>query len=847
MWSLLAGSARQHADRPAILAPARVPLTYGELAAHVARTARHLRHRGLGTQSRVAVVLPNGPEMATAFVAVASCSVCAPLNPAFTRTDFEFYLEDLRAEALMVEETASGPAIDAASACGIALLRIRTGARAGDFIIADDSVAPDHGTVTWPGDDDTALLLHTSGTTSKPKLVPLTSANLTASARHIATTLGLSPADRCLNVMPLFHIHGLMAAVLASLGAGASVVCTDGVYAAGFYQWLAEFRPTWYTAVPTMHQAIVSRARAHADVIREAPLRLVRSSSAALPPSVLADLEQTFGAPVLEAYGMTEAAHQMASNPLPPRARKPGSVGVAAGPDIAVMDATGRLLSAGETGEIVIRGPNVTPGYESNAAANGDAFRDGWFRTGDQGWVDADGYLRLTGRLKELINRGGEKVAPREVDEVLLGHPAVRQAVCFAVAHAQLGEEIGAAIELRPDAAVTAAELRAWAGERLPSFKVPRVIRFLDEIPKGPTGKLQRVGLAARLGIEPLDDRGADVEHVAPRSSLEKEIAEVWARMFPGQAIGVKTRFEALGGDSLLAVRMLAEVSDQVGHDVPYLVFAEDGTIETLAAALAAAPAQAGSALVALRAAGSQAPLYCIPGHDGVLHGIDRLARALPSSQPVWAFDVRRFERASSVEDLAARCLDLLLARDQHGPYRIAGVCFGGVVATELARQLIALGKQVEFLGLIDALNPSWRRVVTTTAAVGARGAQLLEKSRYHTRALRGMGIVTGTRYLATRGAAFIGRSGELLGARVGSHAITSHHLRLASQYVAQPIPIRALVVRVRGRRPHVPDLGWTAVFLDGVETADLPFDLQGALAPGSAGRVAELVSQRLV
>ena len=414
--------------------------------------------------------------------------------------------------------------------------------------------------------------------------------------------------------MPLFHIHGLMAALLASLSAGASVVCTDGVYAAGFYAWLRQFRPTWYTAVPTMHQAILARAREHADVIADVPLRLVRSSSAALPERVLAALEETFRAPVLEAYGMTEAAHQMASNPLPPRNRQPGSVGLPAGPDIAVMAPDGRILSSGETGEIVIRGENVTDGYEDNPAANAEAFRDGWFRTGDQGWIDADGYLRLTGRLKELINRGGEKISPREVDEVLLAHPAVRQAVCFAVAHAQLGEEIGAAVEVRDNASVTVSELRSWVGERLPAFKVPRVIRFLDEIPKGPTGKLQRVGLAARLGIEPLDDRLDDVEHVPARSAAEKDIAEVWAGMFPGQPIGVRTRFEALGGDSLLAVRMLAEVSERLGRDVPYLVFAEDGTIEALAAALDAAPGDATSPLVALRAERREAAALLHPG-----------------------------------------------------------------------------------------------------------------------------------------------------------------------------------------------------------------------------------------
>jgi thioesterase domain-containing protein len=536
----------------------------------------------------------------------------------------------------------------------------------------------------------------------------------------------------------------------------------------------------------------------------------------------------------------------MASNPLPPLVRKPGSVGVSAGPDVAIMAADGRLLPPGEIGEIVIRGPNVTPGYESNAAANAEAFRDGWFRTGDQGRLDADGYLWLTGRLKELINRGGEKIAPREVDEVLLGHPAVRQAVCFAVPHAQLGEDVGAAVEVKPGASITAAELRAWAGARLPAFKVPRVIRVLDEIPKGPTGKLQRIGLASRLGIEPLDDRRDDAGHVAPRSVAEAGIAEIWAELFPGVRIGVRTRFEALGGDSLLAVRMLAEVSERLGRDVPYLVFAEDGTIEALASALESLPPSTPSALVALRAGGSDAPLYCIPGHDGALHGIDRLARALPATRPVWAFDVRHLDRAASVEDLAARCLDLLLAHDPDGPYHLAGLCFGGSVATELTRQLMARGKRIGFLGLIDALNPAWRRAVTPLDAARARRAQLIEKSRYHSAALREMSVGAGLRYVARRGSAFVVRSGELVGARVGSRALTSHHLRLAADHVARPVDAHAFVVRVLGRRPHVADLGWTRVFTEGVTTVDVPFAPHGALSAVSVDRVAELLGQRL-
>ena len=331
--------------------------------------------------------------------------------------------------------------------------------------------------------------------------MPLSQANVIASAHHIGETLGLTPADRCLNIMPLFHIHGLIAAVLSSAAAGASVVCSPGFNALRFFAWLQESQATWYSAVPTMHQAILSRASRNAAIIESSRLRFIRSSSSSLPPTLMAELEETMAAPVIESYGMTEAAHQMASNPLPPRARKPGSVGIAAGPEVAIMSEAGGLLAVGETGEIVIRGANVTSGYARNPEANAGAFREGWFRTGDQGVFDAEGYLRITGRLKEIINRGGEKISPREVDEVLLGHPAIAQAVAFAMPHAKLGEDVAAAVVLREGADAGEREIRSYAAERIAAFKVPRRILIVDEIPKGPTGKLQRIGLAEKLGL----------------------------------------------------------------------------------------------------------------------------------------------------------------------------------------------------------------------------------------------------------------------------------------------------------------------------------------------------------
>jgi acyl-CoA synthetase (AMP-forming)/AMP-acid ligase II len=301
--------------------------------------------------------------------------------------------------------------------------------------------------------------------------------------------------------MPLFHIHGLVAAILATLAAGASVFCTPGFNALKFFAWMEEAHPTWYTAVPTMHQTIVARAARNESVIAANPLRFIRSSSASLPVLVFHQLESTFGCPVIEAYAMTENAHQMTSNQLPPGKRKPGLVGCAAGPEVAIMSPGGQLLTGGEQGEVVTRGPNVTKGYENNPQANAEAFAHGWFHTGDQGIMDDEGYLRITGRLKEIINRGGEKIAPVEVDEVLMEHPSVHQAVTFAMPHDKLGEDVASAVVLREGASATERELQDFASSRLAPFKVPRRILIVTEIPKGATGKLQRIGLAQKLGL----------------------------------------------------------------------------------------------------------------------------------------------------------------------------------------------------------------------------------------------------------------------------------------------------------------------------------------------------------
>ena len=590
--------ASQDPDAVAIVAPGRAPLSYGGLTDLVYATVDSLTAYGVNRNDRVAIVLPNGPDMAVAFIAVATMAVSAPLNPEYQKTEFDFYLSDLKASALITLSDLS-PAAAVARAQGIPVIELipSPGLAAGSYTLESDPFTSPTG-YRPPVPSDVALVLHTSGTTSKPKLVPLTHGNIVSSVCNIANTLRLSARDRCLNLMPLFHIHGLVGGLLSSLTAGASVVCSPGFYSNRVFEWIDEFSPTWYTAVPTMHQSILARASANSEIINRRPLRFIRSSSSALPPHVKTQLEEAFTAPVIEAYGMTETSHQIASNPLPPEERKIGSVGMATGVEIAIIDEEGNLLPPGNGGEIVIRGPSLTRGYEENPEATEAAFLNTWFRTGDRGLLDDDGYLFIKGRIKEIINRGGEKFSPVEVDEVLLSHPKIEQAVTFAVKDERLGENVAAAVVVKTGTSVTERELREFTAERLAYFKVPRIIVLIDELFKGPTGKIQRIGLAERLGLTlaspPIVGR-AEQCIVAPRTETEKDLVRLFAETLGLDPISVHDNFFDLGGDSVMATHIVACVRDFWNVDLTISGFFERPTIADLAPVIESASAEASS------------------------------------------------------------------------------------------------------------------------------------------------------------------------------------------------------------------------------------------------------------
>ena len=485
-------------NKIAITSENKSQINYKNLKIFIDNISKQLSGNGITNKDRAAIVLPNGPTMATSFLGISSYMSAAPLNPSYKSEEYEFYLKDLNPKILIVEKNSKNPSIEIAKKLNIEIceLKIHKDQPEGLFNLFENK-----SDYSLPNENDEALVLHTSGTTSRPKIVPLSNNNIYSSSENISKSLDLTDKDHCLNIMPLFHIHGLIAVLATSMKVGASICASSGFNALKFLDLAKSEKITWYSGVPTMHQAILLRANKSGDVAKKLNLRLIRSSSASLPPAVFKNLNEVFNCPVIEAYGMTEATHQMTSNPLPPKQQKAGFVGIPAGPEVCIMDDNGNILKQGNVGEICIKGDNVTLGYENNDDANKTSFTNGWFRTGDQGYFDNDGYLKISGRLKEIINKGGEKISPLEVDNVLMDHPSIDQAVCFGYEDKMLGENIASAIIIKDGMECSENEVLNYAEKKLAKFKIPKKIFFVDEIPKGATGKLQRNVLAKKFGL----------------------------------------------------------------------------------------------------------------------------------------------------------------------------------------------------------------------------------------------------------------------------------------------------------------------------------------------------------
>ena len=717
-WRLFSALAATAGDVQAIVALGRPSLRFADVPPRLVAIRAALHGLGITRGDRVVVVLPRGPEMALCYLGVAACATFVPLNPQYTEDEFHSYLSRLRPTAVIVCEGHDRTVRSVASMLGIEIIELTSIASgpAGAFAL-DGRARPAARPPQWADEDDIAVVLLTSGTTSTQKLVPLRHRHLIAYARGMKTAFGLGSADRCLHVVPMFHGHGLKSSLLSPLAAGGGVICPAVVDVPSIFNAMEMLQPTWYSANPTVHQAILNAVDQHREILRRTKLRFIVAGAGRLDPKIVQGLEGAFGAPVVEGYSMSETGN-LTSNPLPPRIRKRGTVGVPMFNEVRIIDESGRMVGHGQQGEVVARGPSVFDGYLDDPHANAEAFVDGWFRTGDLGWFDDDGYLTLTGRIKDVINRGGEKIGALEVERVLADHPAVARVCVFGIPHPTLGEEVVASVI--PAASTQASEdaIIAFARQRLAPFKVPRRIFFTTAFPTGASGKIDKRQLA-RLGADLLaagSDVPArrDVAGAGP-SLLEAEVAALWYSVLDERAAGIHRDFFLSGGDSLKAVELFAAIHTRFGVEVDVRhIFDAGATVAGLADLIARARAgQPGptlpEGLIPLKSNGARPPLFAVPPSGEPACFMD-LARLLDPEQPLYGLRSRGLDGQcrplDRVEEIAADYVGTIRALRHRGAYFLMGVCLGGLLAHEMARQLEISGERIALLVLLDPAAP---------------------------------------------------------------------------------------------------------------------------------------------
>lgn len=735
-----------------MLAEGRDELTFAALHGLTRSIRGDLAEAGWGSSWRIGIVMPGGVCTATTILGVMACATAVPLNPEYTRSELTDLLLRMRVQAL-VADPESTTAVEAARALGLPVLIARSvgreagvvrlvglGSEPGAAPLGEEGSRPDV-EAPAPSPARVALVLHTSGSTAAPKIVPLTERNLIASAENVARSLALTGEDLCLSTMPLFHIGALVDLLLAPLSVGGRVVVAPAMTASDFFTHMRRFSPTWYQGVPTMLHALLRSVRAEGGERPGGTLRFIRSVSSPLGADMLAEVERTFGVPVIEIYGMTETAGVITSNPLPPGERRPGSVGLPAGPEVTVVDGAGNPVPAGVRGEVVVRGESVTAGYEGDDRR--ETFLGPWLRTGDEGLRDADGYLYLTGRIKEIINRGGEKIAPREIDTVVEAHPSVLEAAAFAQAHESLGEDVAVAVVASVPSSEwprLEAEIVSLCRDRLADFKVPRRVVFLDELPRAPGGKLRRGALPTAT------ERVAGGGEEAPEEWTERRLllAGLWRDVLEVDRIALDDDFFDLGGDSLSAAEFVEAFRAETETELPPAALFDHPTIARLDEALEElAPSPTGPGAPAERAPAPSPPasrevdavidevrgfltawMGRRPETDALLVGWNTLgerpplffgvqgfgelsdfAGALGADQPVYGMRSLYEARTKSPENLArlaAHYADEIERLRPTGPIDLGGYCAGGRLAHLVGVELRARRRTVRSLSLLE-------------------------------------------------------------------------------------------------------------------------------------------------
>lgn len=823
-------------------------ISYEALLSQIKYVIATINSIDIGCGDRVAIVLPNGLEMAITLLAISSGATSVPLNPAYQAQEFDYYLSDLKPKLVIVPKGVDSPVRNVADEKGIPILELVATPYLEQTVFQLMGSNVDIANKKPPKlaqREDIALILHTSGTTSAPKIVPLTQENICTSVDYICCSLKLSEDDRCLNFMPLFHIGGLVDLLLSPLSVGGSVICTSSFSRSNFFDWLEQFQPTWFQAVPTMLYELLELNSAEKQIANNSSLRFIRSVAAALPHITRTDLEATFKIPIIETYGMTEAAPLITSTPLPPEKHKSGSVGKSLGTKIAILDEEKNILPQGEIGEIVLQGKNIIQGYENNPQANAQSFTEKWFRTGDRGYLDQEGYLFLTGRLKEMINRGGEKITPWEIDNVLMSHPKVSQAVSFPIPHRYLGEDVAAAIVLKDDVELSQTELIKFAHARLADFKLPRKILFLSSIPKNAIGKTQRLKLADQLGLNQKSTSAiiqpSTETYLAPVGAMENLLAKIWSEVLGIKQIGVNDNFFDLGGHSLLAILLFTKIEKETGKKLPLATLFQAPTIKELATLLNNQEYLSHwTSLVPIQAGGSRRPFYCVHGAGGHVLNYHSLSRYLSPEQPFYGFQAQGLDGKHPVhdnfQDIAAHYIKEMREFQPEGPYFFGGYCGGGKIAFEMAQQLQAQGEQVGLLALFNSYNlPPSPPAKTFSVELLSKIKFLVKDFECHRRNLALLKpkdkltfiserLKWGKRRFQTK----IQANSEMLPLA----SVHQLHDRIMTDYTPQLYPGKISIFQTRelnasDQNTHI---GWEKVALGGVEVYEIPAYFRGIL-----------------
>jgi acyl-CoA synthetase (AMP-forming)/AMP-acid ligase II/thioesterase domain-containing protein len=697
-------------DHPAVVSSDFAPLSYRGLQRLISETKTALRRAGFGRSARVAVAMPNSPQAALAIVATSCSAVSVPLNPRLTLQEIEKCLAAVRPDAILLLEGHESAARQAAKIAGVPIFEVLTKSGSLGFEIIEPLAGmADSDELDDPNPDAPAFVLQTSGTTSDSKLIPTSHRNMLAAAARVKTWFNLTSQDRCLSASPVFYAHGLHVTVFTPLLSGGSIAFPADASKFDYLEWFGNLRPSWYSAGPTLHRLIFEQSTTRLATDSAHSLRLIVSGGAPLPSEVLEGLQQAFGVPVLEHYGSSEGM-QICSNQPPPGRAKPGTCGIPWPNTIKIVSEDGAQLRPGEHGEVLVGGPTVVSGYLNASDLTRTSFSDGWFRSGDIGSLDQDGFLTLYGRKDDLVNRGGEKISPAEVDEILLQHPSIAEAAAFSIPHPRLGQDIAAAVVLRPGMRVTPVELRRYLQDRVASFKVPRRIVIREQLPKGATGKVLR-----RLLTESFESTVAAGKPIATMNTVDgavdtnliTQLTAIWERLLKVSPISPDEDFFEKGGDSLLAMEMLADLDKLIGEAIPASVLLDAPTIRQLALRLSERSILEPKHLVHIHPNGGKPPLILFHG-DFIWGGgplTKGLTNLLGNDQPllvVIPHDASDEPIPASIEAMAADRLSLIVNAQPEGPYRLCGNCLGGIVAFEVARMLIAAGKEVDFVCMID-------------------------------------------------------------------------------------------------------------------------------------------------